>query len=150
MNRIKRTIGAVLLGTFALNGCFTYRSVPPAAVPAQGTPVQVQLSRAMDFPIRDVTVRDVAVITGEVVSASADSLRLSAYRLRSVTGYTVEASGETVTVPRELVVGIEQRTLSSSRSGILALGVLALGFAFGSLGGFWNGEGDLPPPVEPK
>ena len=122
-----RSVSALLLCTLALGGCFSYAPVAPSTQPPPATPVRVRLSRPMDFPIRDVTVRDVVELQGEVVQAQDTSMQLSVFGLRSQTGYGVDAGGETVSFPRTAVVGLAQKRISPLRSSIFAVLVVAGG-----------------------
>jgi hypothetical protein len=110
----------LLLGSLALSGCYSYVPVAPSAAPPPATPVRVHLSRPMDFPIQDVTVRDVVDLQGEVVQAQDTSMQLSVFGLRSTTGYNVDANGETVSFPRQSVVGLAQKRISPVRSALFA------------------------------
>jgi len=123
-----RSISALLLCAMALGGCYSYAPVSPATTPPPAADVRVRLSRPMDFPINDVTVRDVVELQGEVVQAQDTSMQLSVFGLRSQTGYGVDASGETVTFPRTAVVGLAQKRISPWRSALF--GVLLVGGAF--------------------
>ena len=144
-----RPVSAVLLCTFVLNGCFSYAAVPPAEVPPQTAEVRVNLSRPMDFPISDVTVRDVVQVSGEVIAVDSAWLRLSAYGLRSQTGYGVQATGETVQIPRASVVGVQRRKMDAVRSSLVAGAVLGVGLLVagltGVLEGGRGGGGPAPP-----
>jgi hypothetical protein len=137
-----RSVSALLLGTLALGGCFSYAPVSPATVPPPATAVRVRLSRPMDFPISDVTVRDVVELQGEVVQSQDTSMLLSVFGLRSQTGYGVDASGETVAFPRTAVVGLSQKRISPWRSavfvGVIVAGAVGLK-ATGVAGGLSSG-----------
>jgi hypothetical protein len=122
--------GAVLLlCAVGLGGCFSYADIPPASAPPQASAVRVRLSRPMDFPISDVTVRDVVQLDGEVVEVRDTAMRLSVFGLRSQTGFGVPANGETVLFPRTAVVELQQKRISPLRSGLVAALIVALGFA---------------------
>jgi hypothetical protein len=146
-----RPVFALLLCTLALGGCYSYAPVAPASVPPPATPVRVRLSRPMDFPISNVTVRDVVELQGEMVQAQDTSMQLSVFGLRSQTGYDVDAAGETVSFPRTAVVGLAQKRISPLRSGIFALLIAAGGIlaaqATGIIDVTSNGSGT---PGQPK
>jgi hypothetical protein len=142
-----RSVSALLLGTLALGGCFSYAPVSPAATPPPATAVRVRLSRPMDFPISDVTVRDVVELQGEVVQSPDTAMMLSVFGLRSQTGYGVDASGETVAFPRSAVAGLAQKRISPWRSAVFgalivagAVAVKATGVT-GALSGNGGGTG---------
>jgi hypothetical protein len=115
MRRVAGVLPCLLLGA-----CFEYAPVAPASAPPQAAEVRVRLSRPMDFPIHDVTVRDVVELQGEVVQAQDTSMQLSVFGLRSTTGYNVDANGETVSFPRQSVVGLAQKRISPVRSALFA------------------------------
>ena len=140
MSKTRRVAG--LLPCLLLGACFEYAPVAPASTPPPATEVRVRLSRPMNFPITDVTVRDVVELQGEVVAGVADStFRLSVFQLRSQTGYGVDAAGETVEFPRPAVVQLAQRRLSPLRSALLAGLVAAGGVAMAATGVVGGGSG---------
>jgi len=117
---IKRAAAAALLCLPALNGCLSYAAVSPADVPPAPAEVQVLLTRPMDFPVTDLTVRDVVRVRGEVISADSAWLRLSAYGLRSQSGFGYQAAGETVHIPRPQVAQLQRRRVDLARTGLMA------------------------------
>lgn len=146
---IKRAVSAGLLCVLGLNGCLSYGAVSPAEVPPAPTEVQVLLSRPMDFPVTDLTVRDVVRVRGEVISADSAWLRLSAYGMRAQTGFGYQARGETVQIPRQQVVGLQRRRVDPARTGLLALAIAGATLGVAALSGALEGGGggNRPPPV---
>ena len=124
-----------------LGACFEYAPVAPASVPPPATPVRVRLSRPMNFPISDVTVRDVVELQGEVVGVRDTTFRLSAFQMRSQTGYGVDASGETVEFPSTAVVGLATRRISPWRSALFGVLLAAGGVAVAASGVAGGGPG---------
>jgi hypothetical protein len=118
-----------LLCAVGLGGCFSYADIPPASAPPQAAAVRVRLTRPMDFPISDVTVRDVVQLDGEVVEVRDTAMRLSVFGLRSQSGFGQLARGETVVFRRDAVVGLQQKRLSPLRSGLVAALIVAAAFA---------------------
>jgi hypothetical protein len=142
---MRRVVG--LLPCLLLGACYEYAPVAPASVPPQASAVRVRLSRPMNFPISDVTVRDVVELQGEVAAVQDSTFRLSVFGLRSQTGFGVDAAGETVEFPRTAVVGLSQKRISPWRStvfgALLAAGAVAIratGVAGGG-GGAGTGPG---------
>ncbi|HKP76956.1 MAG TPA: hypothetical protein VJT67_15605 [Longimicrobiaceae bacterium] len=137
MNRMTRAAGWMPC-CLLLAACFEYAPVAPATIPPQAADVKVRLSRPMDFPINDVTVRDVVELQGEVAGVRDSTFRLSVFGLRSQTGFGVDASGETVAFPSSAVVGLQRKRISPWRSalfgGLLAAGAVAVR-ATGVVGG---------------
>jgi hypothetical protein len=143
-----RSVAALLLATFALNGCFAYVSQQGLQAPPQGTEVRLLLSRPLDVPVTSVTVRDVVQLSGEVVGADSSLLRLSAYGLRTAVGYGVLANGETVQVPLNQLGGIQRRRMDPLRSSLVAGAVLGAGLLVAGISGSFSskGRGSPPPP----
>ncbi|HEX8243475.1 MAG TPA: hypothetical protein VF541_08270 [Longimicrobium sp.] len=129
---MRRVVG--LLPCLLLGACYEYAPVAPASVPPQASAVRVRLSRPMNFPISDVTVRDVVELQGEVVQAQDTSMQLSVFGLRSQTGFGVDARGETVSFPRTAVVGLSQKRISPWRSAVFAALLVAGGVAIKAAG----------------
>jgi hypothetical protein len=138
-----RSAGVVLLCALGLGGCFSYAEIPPASAPPQAAAVRVRLSRPMDFPIRDITVRDVVELDGEVVEVRDTAMQLSVFALRSQSGYGVPAAGESVHFRRDAVVELSQKRISPLRSGLVAALILAAGFAVKE-SGVVSGSGGSP------
>jgi len=133
---MRRVVG--LLPCLLLGACYEYAPVAPASVPPQASEVRVRLSRPMDFPISDVTVRDVVELRGEVAAVEDTTFRLSVFGLRSQTGFGVDAAGETVAFPRTAVAGLSRKRISPWRStvfgALVAAGAVAIR-ATGVVGG---------------
>ena len=136
-----RAVSLLLLCVLGLNGCFHYVGASPAEAARQGAQVRVQLSRPVDVPVGPVTVRDVVQVTGETVSAGADSVRISAYALRTQVGYGAVATGETVTVPRTGVFGFQVKRMDPARSGLIAAAIIAAGVLTAGIGGAFSNSG---------
>ena len=136
-----RRVGGWVPCCLLLAACFEYAPVAPASVPPQSSEVKVRLSRPMDFPINDVTVRDVVELQGEVAGVRDTTFRLSVFGLRSQTGYGVDARGETVEFPSTAVVGLSQRRISAWRSALLGGVVVAGAVALNATGIVGTGGG---------
>lgn len=145
-----KSVSALLLCTLAVSGCYSYAPVAPASTPPPATSVRVRLSRPMDFPISDVTVRDVVELQGEVVQAQDTSMQLSVFGLRSQTGFGVDAGGETVSFPRNAVVGLAQKRISPLRSAIFAALLVAGAFAVKLTGVVDGSSSNGGGPPQPK
>lgn len=142
-----RAVAALLLPLVVLNGCYTF--VPTQEVPSQGARVQVHLSKPQDVRLADVTANDVVLISGEVARVDSAALILSAYTLRSQSGYENIGRGESVGLLRENIAGIRRRKISPlNTAGLIAIGValgVAVGVALAEAGN--QGEGGGSPPV---
>lgn len=141
MSTPTRALAAAL--ALALGACVEYAPASAAAPPPAPSQVRVRLARPIDVPIRDVTVRDVVELQGEMIGTRDSTLRLSVFGLRSGTGFTTAAEGETVALPTANVAEIGRRRLSPLRSGIAAALLVGLGVALGA-SGIVTGTGATP------
>jgi len=146
---MKRAVAAALLCLPALNGCLSYAAISPGDVPPARAEVQVTLTRPMDFAVTDLTVRDVVRVRGEVISADSAWLRLSAFGLRSQSGFGYQAAGETVQIPRPQVAALQRRRVDPARTGLLAAAFAGATVAIAALTGALDvggGGGGRPGP----
>jgi hypothetical protein len=146
----KRAVAAALLCLPALNGCLSYAAISPADVPPAPAEVQVLLTRPMDFAVTDLTVRDVVRVRGEVISADSTWLRLSAFGLRSQSGFGYQAAGETVQIPRPQVASLQRRRVDPARTGLMTAAFAGATLAIAVLTGgldLGGGGGGRPGPV---
>lgn len=139
-----RATAAVLLAAFLLSGCYTY--VPTGmTLPAQGKPVRVFLSTPQDVRLSDLTANDVVVIDGELIGTSDEQVALSAWWVKSRSGYETLGQGETVTIPLSHLEGVRQKRLSVLRTAAvtgLAFLVSTVTIAYVARGGGEPGPGD--------
>ncbi|MDB4950265.1 MAG: hypothetical protein JWM27_2914 [Gemmatimonadetes bacterium] len=119
-----RTISAVLLSTFVLNGCFAYVPAPTAPL-QQGQSVQVFLNTPQDVRLTDVTANNITRVDGEVVSVDSAQLVLSAALVTAASGVDQLGGNATVVIPRGHVDHLQQKRFSPIRSvGLVGLVVL--------------------------
>jgi hypothetical protein len=143
---MKRLLSVALMGsTFA---CYSYAPVGEAAVPETGKEVRAHLSPARDFPVGELTVRDVTEVEGTVFRATSDTLALWTEWLHSQLGNRFGTNGNVYYVPRSQVPRLEVRRLHPAKT-IVALGIVVGAglsvFTFAAdIGG--GGIGDRPPP----
>jgi hypothetical protein len=135
------------LGLLAgLPGCYGYARTPEP--PGRGIAIRAHLSQPQDVRLGEITANSVSRVDGEVIGLREDTLLVSAFWLRTPTGYEHMAKGQTVRIPRENVVAIEQKKFAWGRTGLLAAGIVAVGglakVAFDAAGGGGSGN---PPPV---
>ncbi len=134
MQRFGRNGLAVAL--FAIAGC--YRYVPLATPqPQSGTYIAALLTDSGTAELAEYLGPNVASIGGRLVSSSPEELQISVVTVGGRGGAENFWKGEMVRVPRRLVLGIQERRLSGSRSGLVATIGLAAGVgllrAFGVL-----------------
>ncbi len=139
-----RAIAALLLVTLSLSACFSYRTIDPA-LSRQRDDVRVRLSRPIDVRLTEITANDVVQVDGEVISAADTVLYVSAWALRSRSGFSILAQGETVAIPTAGITELERKRISALRSSAVVAGVLALSTViFGAVRGGAEGEGPGP------
>jgi hypothetical protein len=109
-------------------GCYTYRPLP-AAEPAAGSRVSVQLSEDGARKLARQVGVGVARIDGEVLQADSTGLTLGVRQVETTHGERTGWDGERVHLPRGAVQSIQQRRLSLGTTGVLGGAVLAGLFA---------------------
>lgn len=143
MRRV-RTLLLVLAVSTA--GCYQY--VPVETTPPQGTSVRAGLSSSMSFELSEITANRIVEIRGEVVTASAERLVLSAFSLVSQSDFEHLAAGETIVVPQDAVAWIEKREISASRTALVGAALVGVGFLIEAAirgGGGGEDDGGGPP-----
>ncbi len=136
----------LLVLVVATSGCMSYR--PSAPLPAPATSVRVSFLSPRDVVARSATgdsvvLRNVTELRGSIVRAQLDT-RLDSIRIRlgsargpsgAVSGVV---SGAIATVPREVFVRVEQRSLDGGKTlkvigyvagAVLLISLLAIGLA---------------------
>ncbi len=126
-----------------LSGCFSYVPVPVGGELSQGTAIRASLTRPADYRLTNYTANDIVEVEGELVRAKTDTLIMSAFTLRAASGYEFLAEGETVSIPRARIGGVERKKLSVWQTALVAGGFVALvtlgGYALGVGGGGSDG-----------
>ncbi len=144
-----RAVAAALLPVTLLAGCYT-RVPLDGRDPAPNTRVVVRLTpQGAEEMARQVGPRVVS-IEGDVAAVREGGLQLLARGTTTQNGGTTFWSGEPVDVPRSAVAGIDTRTLSRSRSvliaGAIVAAALVVAAAFGLTGSGDGGGGTTPVP----
>jgi hypothetical protein len=109
----------------SLMACYTYRPLSTAA-PEPGTRVSAQLTGQGSHQLAGQLGPDVLHVEGEVVEVDSASLNLVVREIESFRGIRSDWNGEQVRLPREAVVGIQERRLSIGGTGLMG-GVMAAG-----------------------
>jgi len=142
---MKRLMSVLLMSSTV--ACYSYVPVGNVA-PEPGKEVRAHLSPARDFPIGELTVRDVTEMEGTVFRATADTLVVWTDWLHSMLGTRYGANGSVYYVPRTEVPRLEVRRLHPAKT-ILALGiVVGAGISVFTFA-VDNGGGGIPPPPPP-
>ena len=110
-----------------VGGCYGYY---PATTPAPvGRDVEVTLSDSGSFALARQVGPSTAAIDGRFASDSGNAIVLSVTGVRRRDGSEVDWKGERVTVPRPVMIKLEERRFSRGRTtvfaGLIALGIVA-------------------------
>lgn len=112
-----------------LSGCFAYVPVQREAL-QPGDRVQVQLNETQPVRAGSVTANDVIEVTGELISSDSAALSLSAYYLRSPSGYEHSGVGETARIPALNIAVVRENRLSPLRTAVVTALALTAGAVF--------------------
>lgn len=144
-----RAVAVSLLPVMLLAGCYTH--VPlQGRDPAPSTRVVVRLTPAgTEEMARQVGPRVVS-IEGDVTAVREGGVQVLARGTTDQAGSTTIWNGEQVEIPRAAIAGMDTRTLSRSRSVLIAGAIVAAALivasAFGLTGSSDNGPGTTPVP----
>ncbi len=114
-----RTLGLTLL---CCSACYTYAPVT-APGPAAGAHINAGLTQDGTTAMVPVLGPEVAEVSGQVVAATPDTLRLSIASVSSVRGIPTSWRGEEVPFPRMRLAFVSQRRLSTGGTVLLGAGV---------------------------
>ncbi|HEX7118516.1 MAG TPA: hypothetical protein VF212_07010 [Longimicrobiales bacterium] len=122
--------GAALVTLIALlvagQGCYGYAPADPAGL-RPSEPVRIVVDDRAFRRIAPALPRDAAPrLEGEFLRATDDSLALSVWIGQAYRGTPFETARQIVTVPREGIIAIERRRLSTRRTALVAAGVVGL------------------------
>ena len=144
-----RPVASALLPVMLLAGCYTH--VPlQGRDPAPSTRVVVRLTPAGTEELARQVGPRVVSIEGDVAVVRESGVQLLARGTTDQNGLTTFWKGEQVEVPRSAIAGMETRTLSRSRSVLIAGAIVAAALlvaaAFGLTGSSDDGGGSTPVP----
>jgi len=126
-----------------LGGCYGY--YPPETPTPVGKSVEVTLSDSGSFALARQIGPSAAAINGRLTSDSASALILAVTGVRQRDGNEVDWKGERLSVPRPLVVKLEERRFSRGRTtlfvGSVVVGILVARQALGGSGFSFLGNG---------
>jgi hypothetical protein len=136
-----RRLALVSLILFA--GCYGY--YPPDTPAPIGKSVELTLSDSGSFALARQIGPYAAAINGRLTSDSANAIILAVTGVRQRDGNEVDWKGERVSVPRPLVVKLEERRFSRGRTtlfvGSVVVGLLVARQALGGTGFSFLGDG---------
>jgi hypothetical protein len=132
-----------VVSLICLGGCYGY--YPPATPAPVGKSVEVTLSDSGSFALARQIGPSAAAINGRLTSDSASALILAVTAVRQRDGNEVDWKGERVSVPRPLVIKLEERRFSRARTtmfvGSVVVGILVARQALGGSGFSFLGSG---------
>lgn len=128
-SRAVRNVAGAAVAASLLSGCFAYVPVQRDTL-QMGDRVQVQLNETQAVRAGSVTANDVIEVTGELISSDTAALTLSAYYLRSPSGYEQAAVGETARIPALNIAAVRENRLSPLRTAVVSALALAAGAVF--------------------
>jgi hypothetical protein len=108
-----------LIGLTLLAGCYSYQPLG-SVTPERGAPLRVLLDPPQDARLLDYTVNAAVRIEGELIELRPDQVLLSAFGVRSTTGFEYLAQGETVELPRQSVTALEVKRVSPVKTALFA------------------------------
>jgi hypothetical protein len=135
----RRALPALML----LGGCYGY--YPPNTPAPVGRDVAVTLTDSGSFALARQVGPSAEAINGRFTADSGNAIVLSVRGVRQRDGNDVGWRGERLIVPRPLVVKVEERRFSRTRTavfgGALVVSLVALRQAFGGEGFSFFGNG---------
>jgi hypothetical protein len=143
--------GVVVLATaFGTQACYTYVPVDPTSSPVVGERVALHISDQGRVGLSERLGPGVLRVEGTLTRAQEQEVSLNVFRVAQM-GQPQPSrwSGESVTIPRSFIGGVQERKFSRGRTAValgIATGVVAYLITQQNLFGFW--EGSRSDPVE--
>ena len=130
---------AILIASVCVSaGCYNYRPLT-TPTPEAGAYIAVTLSDAGSEALARYLGPSVYVVRGRCVSSNEQGLLVSVASVETKRGVETSWAGETVMLPADAVVSLDERRLSKGRSlllaGVGAGGLVATSLAFSLIGG---------------
>ena len=129
---------------FATVGCYGYYP-SPAGTPRAGVRVTAELSDSGTMSLARYVGPSVAAVEGRLLRASDTEIELSVLAVRQHNGEEASWRGERLTVPRNLLRGIEERRLSVGRTALFTVGFVIGGVALRQA---FQGKSGGPTPID--
>jgi hypothetical protein len=138
--KASRIAAGLLAATLPLTpGCYSYASTP-GSVPEPGAQVRARLNPSGTAWLVENWGRNRNALDGLFVATESQDMVLAAWRSDLP---ALPASIDTVRIPRQHVVELQQRRLSALRTGIAAaIGVGVVALAVSELAGIGGGSGE--------
>lgn len=141
---------AVLVGVVVAQGCYTYVPVDTTSPPV-GERLAFELTDRGRAALSERLGEGVLRVEGSLVQADSERYVMRVWGVSQIREGTIRWSGETVTIGRDFVGGVERRQLATTRTWLLAgatTGVLLYAMTQDLVGGGREQEdpgGDDPP-----
>jgi hypothetical protein len=146
-------VGVVAAAGPLAGGCYTSSRVEPAGVPP-GQEVVVELNDQARVDLAGAVGQSPFRLEGRLTDRTDSTLVLALRSVETLRGERVTWTGETVTVRRRGVTGVQQRRFDRGRSVLVAVGAVAAvvalvaGVSLTGSGGGSSGSGPGNPPVD--
>jgi hypothetical protein len=122
------------------SACHSYRQIDSAAGLAPGQRVSIEITDQARVRLSEQLGGSVARVDGAIVGHDGDQYVVSVSRVGYVGGTTSNWSGERVRIGRSEVARVQERRISTVRTGLFAGGIIA-GLAILTIGMDWIGFG---------
>ena len=146
---VPRGVSLLLLGAFALQGCYSVSAVDPAG-PQPGTRVVASLTPDGSQQLASQVGPRVIAVEGVLDEATAERLSLRVVRTEASNQVSTYWNQEEVTIPRPAIAQLRQRRLDRTRSYLVAGAIVGGALLIATLfGGVFDGDSPvdpIPPP----
>jgi hypothetical protein len=142
-----RRVLSVLLAVWTA-ACYTYTPTQVSAQPAPREQLRIELTPTGTDSLARVLGPGVKTVDGRLIQATPESIELGVTQITMYTGLEQYWKGESVTIPKQYVQGLDTRTFSLGKTGLLAGVILAMLLALSAgtgYGGIFNGGTGGPP-----
>jgi len=145
-----RGVSLLLLGVWALQGCYSVTAVQPGG-PQPGARVVAQLTPDGSQQLASQVGPRVIAVEGVLDQATADHLSLRMVRTEGANQVSTYWNNEEVSVPRPAIALLRERRLDRTRSYLMAGAIVGAALLAGALAsGVFAGDegpGTNPPPA---
>lgn len=139
---IRRAL-SVLLAVWTA-ACYTYTPTQVSAQPAPREQLRVELTPTGTDSLARVLGPSVKTVDGRLIQATPESVELGVTQVTMYSGLEQYWKGESVTIPKQFVAGVDARTFSLGKTGLLAGAIVVMLLALGAgtgYGGVFGGGG---------
>jgi hypothetical protein len=142
--------GVAVCALLTTSGCYGYFDSPPETI-QPGEQIRVRLSDSARQRVAPVGLQRELYLEGDLLDLTPDSAALAVWIGQAYRGTQFEAAHQTVTLPREQILGYQRRELSEWRTAATAVAIVGFAVVLISQIGFEEdpnagGSETLPPP----